>query len=672
MVVPEKIKREVLSLRSQIERHNEHYHTLDNPQIPDADYDILVSRLEKLEHQYKLTSAESPTQRVGALPSNQFSQVKHEVPMLSLDKVFNEEGLRNFDRRVKKRLSIDQVLEYSCEPKIDGIALSLLYEDGILVRASTRGDGDSGEDVTHNIRFITNVPKKLKGAKIGSRIEVRGEVFLSKSDFEKLNKKAKNEGGKVFVNPRNTASGAMRQLDKNTSERIPLQMFCYGVGVSSGITLPEKLSDIFNELNALGLPINKERQLGSGVEFCLKYCNQLLSVRDSLDYEIDGAVIKIDSLISQKNIGQNARTPRWAMAFKFPAEEKMTMVIDVDFQVGRTGTITPVARLDPTFVGGVTVSNTTLHNMDEIKRLGLRIGDKVIVRRAGDVIPKIVKVLDSKAKKNKVTIILPQKCPVCGSPVEKDGGVLFRCSGGIVCSAQQKEAIKHFASRSAMDIEGLGSKLIDQLVDEKIIENVADIYSLNVSQLADLERMGKKSAGNLVSAINKSKKTTLPRFLFALGIREVGEATARTLAKYFGDIDAILGAEEKELENVEDVGPIVASRIFLFFSNAENRALITKLRKSGIGWEAQKTNFSAKPLVGQSFVLTGTLEELTRNDAKALLVELGAKVTGSVSKNTDCVVCGSGAGSKLSKATSLGIKTINEQEFIKFLGDLDA
>ncbi|MDG2141547.1 MAG: NAD-dependent DNA ligase LigA [Gammaproteobacteria bacterium] len=671
MSAPEKVKREVLLLRKQIGRHNELYYTLDNPQIPDADYDELVSRLSNLEREYDLVLGDSPTQRVGASPSSQFSEVKHEVPMLSLDKVFDGAGLRSFDSRVTKRLANNFALDYSCEPKVDGIAVSLLFEGGYLVRGSTRGDGERGEDITQNIKNLRGIPHKLVSVPTRSRLEVRGEVFLTKSGFESLNQTAEKEGTKIFVNPRNTASGAMRQLDPKLSGKVPLQMFCYGIGICEGLNLPNRLSEVFNELDTFGLPVNKERQVEQGIDGCLNYCNSLLTMRESLDYEIDGAVIKVDSLVGQKHIGQNARTPRWAMAFKFPAEEKTTRVLGVEFQVGRTGTITPVARLEPVFVGGVTVSNTTLHNMDEVARLGLRVGNTVVVRRAGDVIPKIVKVLNGRGTRGGSAIVLPSDCPVCGSPIEKDGAVLFRCSAGMVCSAQQKETIKHFASRSAMDIEGLGSKLVEQLVDGELIENVSDVYNLNVDQIAGLERMGRKSAENLIAAINKSKSTTLPRFLFALGIREVGDATAAALVGYFGDLDRILKASVEQLEKVEDVGPIVAFRIFSFFSNEDNLSLVKKLRHSGITWEEQASSLSVKPLAGQNFVLTGTMERLTRNEAKARLIELGAKVAGSVSKNTDCVVYGSGAGSKLLKARSLDIKVIDEEELFNLFGDLD-
>jgi DNA ligase (NAD+) len=670
MTIPAKVKREVASLREQIKHHNRLYHSLDVPEIPDADYDALLIRLEELEQEYDLAMPDSPTQRIGGTPLSQFTQVTHEYAMLSLGKVFGEKDLRDFETRIKKRLGSEEELVYSCEPKVDGIAVSLLYDDGLLTRAATRGDGVTGEDITHNVKTIRSIPLKLNHKKNRSRLEVRGEIFLSKPGFENLNKRAQNEGTKVFVNPRNTAAGAVRQLDSKVTAKIPLEMFCYSVGIVEGFKLSPRLSGIFDELAELGLPVNPDRKTANGIDGCLDYCVSLLSKRDNLVYEIDGAVIKVDDLITQQALGQNTKSPRWAMAYKFPAEEKSTKVLDVEFQVGRTGTITPVARLDPVFVGGVTVSNTTLHNMDEIERLGLRIGDMVVVRRAGDVIPKVVKVLNPEKNKKSKKVNLPDNCPACGSPIEKDGAVLYRCSTRFICPAQQKESIKHFASRTAMDIEGLGSKLVDQLVDEKLISNVADIYSLTTEQLSQLERMGSKSAQNLVDVIENSKDTTLPRFLFALGIREVGDATALALVNHFGDVDPIVKATPKELEKVEDIGPIVAKHISVFFKNKDNLSLIKKLKNAGIQWPVIDVSFGVRPLEGQTFVLTGTLEAMPRNEAKAKLLGLGAKVAGSVSTNTDFVVAGPGAGSKLTQAEDLGVKVIDEGEFLSFLDGL--
>lgn len=670
MAVPDKIKQEVNDLRKQIEYHNRLYHSLDAPEIPDADYDAMLKRLEFLEEKYQLLTADSPTQRVGGAPLSEFSQVSHEMAMLSLDKVTNEKELVEFDLRIKKRLNDETQIEYSCEPKVDGVAVSLLYRNGVLHRAATRGDGITGEDITHNVKTIRSIPLRIEQIVDVARLEVRGEIFLGKQGFERLNARAATEGSKIFVNPRNTAAGAIRQLDPRNTTRIPLQMYCYSVGIVDGVVLPGRLSDIFDTLDSWGLPVNPERSTQLGINNCLQYCMKLLQKRVSLAYEIDGAVIKVNDLDKQQALGSNARSPRWAMAYKFPAEEKSTTVIDVEFQVGRTGAITPVARLEPVFVGGVTVSNTTLHNMDEIERLQLRIGDKVIVRRAGDVIPKVVKVIDPSQNKKPKKIKLPAACPACGSPIEKDGDVLYRCSAGIICPAQRKESIKHYASRTAMDIEGLGDKLVEQLVDEELITNVADIYALTPEQVAALERMGSKSAEKLIKAIEQSKGTTLPRFLFALGIREVGEATALALANHYGELDKIIAADADSLEQINDIGPIVARHIVTFFSNEENLALIALLRSHGVNWPVVAVSVDDKSLQGQTFVLTGTLELMSRNEAKARLLQLGAKVAGSVSKNTDCVVAGPGAGSKLGKAEELGINIIDEGEFLALLDDL--
>ena len=666
MSIPEKIQREVASLRKAINHHNKLYHALDNPEIPDSDYDSLVERLENLEREYGLLSDSSPSLSVGSAPLNKFAEVKHQIPMLSLDKVFEEEGLRNFSKRINKLLDTDKQVTYSCEPKIDGIAVSLFYKDGELKQASTRGDGKTGEDITHNVLGVTCIPKSIKMKKTKSQLEVRGEIFLSKLDFNEINDKARKEGQKLFVNPRNTAAGTIRQLDPERAAKVPLQMFCYGVGVNQGFSLPENLGEIFGELKKLGFPVNKDIKTASGIEGCVNYCLDLYTRRDLLDYEIDGAVIKVDSLKSQSMIGENIKAPRWAIAYKFPAEEKITKVLDVEFQVGRTGTITPVARLEPVFVGGVTVSNTTLHNMDEIQRLGLSIGDEVIVRRAGDVIPKVVKVVGSKKKRETTSIATPSHCPVCKSPIEKDGAVLLRCTGGSLCSAQRKEMLKHFASRSALNIEGLGNKLIEQFVDEGLIKDAADIFKLNSSVLIQMDRLGKKSAENLLASIDKSKNTTLPKFIYALGIREVGEATAQALAYRYPDIDDLLRATVEDLESIQDIGPTVSSNIVAFFSDVSNLDLIKRLTEVGVVWPV-KSITSSSILAGKTVVLTGTLESLSRQEAKDRLLAIGAKVSGSVSKNTDFVVAGPGAGSKLTKASELGVKTFDEQEFLTLL-----
>ncbi len=671
MAVPIPIQQEIDSLRKLIEHHNHLYHTLDAPDIPDADFDKLMLRLEALEQQYNLQSPDSPTQRIGGVPLAGFKQIRHEVPMQSLAKAFSAVELEDFENRIRKRLETDAPITYSCEPKIDGVAVSLLYSNGFLERAATRGDGDIGEDITHNVRTIRNIPLRLQGEKAPGQIEVRGEIYLSKTGFAALNSRAVNTGGKQFVNPRNTAAGAVRQLNPKITAQMPLQMFCYSVGLVTEGAIAESLSDSFSRLAGWGLPVNPERRTCTGIASCLQYCISLLAKRDALDYEIDGAVLKVDELAKQATLGSNAKTPRWAMAYKFPAEEKSTALLDVEFQVGRTGTITPVARLEPVFVGGVTVSNTTLHNMDEITRLGLRIGDQVLVRRAGDVIPKIVRVIEpvtsEEVSRERKTITLPENCPACGSPIEKDGDVLYRCSAGFNCPAQRKESIKHFASRSAIDIEGLGDKLVEQLVDSGMIDDAADIYDLTSEQLAELERMGTRSAEKLIRTIEKSKSTSLVRFLYALGIREVGEATALALANHFGNLDQIIAANTEVLEQVQDIGPVVAGHIAAFFGNPSNITLIQKLRNHDFTWPDISVSVSNKPLLGQTYVLTGTLEQLSRNDAKQKLIALGAKVAGNVSKNTDCVIAGPGAGSKLEKAGELNIRIIDEAQLILML-----
>ena len=671
MTAPDKILQEVAALRREINYHNRLYYTLDSPEIPDADYDALFDRLTELEQEYDLGTPESPTRRVGSEPLVQFTQITHEQPMLSLAKVFNEQDLQGFESRIKKRLGSEADLEYSCEPKVDGIAVSLLYVDGVLTRAATRGDGLTGEDITHNVRTIHSIPLRLDAQGMTGRLEVRGEIYLGKAGFEKLNNRAEREGGKVFVNPRNTAAGAVRQLDPRKAARIPLQMFCYSIGLVDGMEMPGRLGDVFELLEAWGLPVNPDRSARTGIDGCLDYCLDLLNKRNALNYEIDGAVIKVNDLSIQRELGQNARTPRWAMAYKFPAEEKSTQVLGVEFQVGRTGTITPVARLKPVFVGGVTVSNTTLHNMDEVERLGLRVGDSVIVRRAGDVIPKIIRVMAPEKNPAPGTIVMPSRCPACHSPVLKEGEVLYKCSGGLICPAQRKEAFKHFASRSALDIEGLGDKLVETMVDQDLISTVADLYQLEVSQISALERMGPKSAQNLVAAIEKSKQVTLARFLYALGIREVGEATAQALANHYQALQSVIDASAVDHEQIPDVGPIVASHIETFFRQEHNLLVIDQLLRCGFVLEQRTSDANSNSLAGHTFVLTGSLEQMPRNEAKARLQALGAKVAGSVSKNTSVVVAGPGAGSKRAKAEALGIKIIDEGEFLALIESLN-
>lgn len=660
---------EINALRSEIDLHNYRYYALDEPTIPDAEYDRLMQRLRKLEQAHpELVTDDSPTQRVGSAPLAEFAQVRHEVPMLSLDNVFNEDELRDFDRRNCERLGVER-LRYACEPKLDGIALSLLYRDGKLVRGATRGDGTTGEDITHNVRTIASIPLRLHGTGFPPVLEVRGEVFMPKAGFDALNRRAAERGEKLFVNPRNAAAGSLRQLDPRLTAERPLEMCCYGTGFVDGGVLPESHHATLEQLRQWGLRINSEMRVVDDIEGCVDYYHYLLQKRASLPYDIDGIVFKVDSFKQQRQLGFVSRAPRWACAHKFPAQEEMTTLLDVEFQVGRTGAVTPVARLAPVFVGGVTVSNCTLHNMDEVERLDIHIGDTVIVRRAGDVIPQIVGVVHERRPHEARAVQLPAQCPVCGSQVERiEGEAVARCTGGLVCAAQRKEAIRHFASRRAMDIEGLGEKLIDQLVDAGLLNSVADIYRLQQDTLANLERMGDKSAANLVEAIDRSRTTTLPRFLYALGIREVGEATALNLANHFCELPPLMQASVEDLMAINDVGPVVAQHIADFFANTDNCTVVQQLLDAGIHWpRIERGVEGSQPLLGKTWVLTGTLESMSRDDAKAKLQQLGAKVSGSVSKKTDCVVAGPGAGSKLADAERLGVPVIDEAQLIALL-----
>ena len=667
-------KKELERLRQEIEHHNRLYHQLDKPSITDQDFDRLFQRLLELEARHpELVTPDSPSQRVGSAPLGSFTQVTHAVPMLSLDKVFDEEDLKRFEERCKKRLGTDTELVYSCEPKIDGVAVSLLYEKGLLARGATRGDGTTGEDITHNVKTVKAIPLRLTGKKIPDLLEVRGEIFMTKSGFAAMNREAATKQERTFVNPRNAAAGTMRQLDSRVTATRPLTMFCYGAAAGSGEDLPTELEAIFECLGGWGLPLNPLRRKVAGISECLAYCHEVLAQRNALDYEIDGVVIKVNSLVQQQVLGMNARTPRWAMAYKFPAEEVATTLLDVEFQVGRTGTITPVARLEPVFVGGVTVSNSTLHNMDEVERLGVRIGDRVVIRRAGDVIPKIVMVVEDQRPAATRKIVAPETCPVCQSPiVREEGEILLRCSGGPVCQAQLEQALIHFASRTAMDIEGLGSKLVEQLVAEKLVTNLADIYTLDGATLENLERMGIKSAQNLLAMIERSRSISLPRFLYALGIRDVGEATALNLANHFGSLAALMQADVQVLTEVPDVGPVVAGRVAAFFADRRHRELVERLLAAGVKpAEQQVVPRTSLPLGGQTWVVTGSLEAMDRNRAKAVLQQLGAKVAGSVSAKTTCVVAGPGAGSKLASAESLGIRVMDETEFLALLAQHD-
>ncbi|MDG1644662.1 NAD-dependent DNA ligase LigA [Klebsiella huaxiensis] len=667
-------EQKLTELRTTLRHHEYLYHVMDTPEIPDAEYDRLMRELRELEAQHpELITPDSPTQRVGAAPLASFSQIRHEVPMLSLDNVFDEESFLAFNKRVQDRLKNTDDLTYCCELKLDGLAVSILYENGVLVQAATRGDGTTGEDITSNVRTIRAIPLKLRGDDIPQRLEVRGEVFLPQAGFEKINDEARRTGGKVFANPRNAAAGSLRQLDPRITAKRPLTFFCYGVGVLEGGELPESHSARLQQFKAWGLPVSERVKLCHTPEEVLTYYRKVEEDRPNLGFDIDGVVIKVDSLALQEQLGFVARAPRWAVAFKFPAQEQMTFVRDVEFQVGRTGAITPVARLEPVHVAGVLVSNATLHNADEIDRLGLRIGDKVVIRRAGDVIPQVVNVVLSERPEKTREIVFPTHCPVCHSDVERvEGEVVTRCTGGLICGAQRKEALKHFVSRRALDVEGMGDKIIDQLVEKEYVHTPADLFQLTPGKLTGLDRMGPKSAQNVVDALEKSKETTFARFLYALGIREVGEATAAGLAAHFGTIEALEQASIEELQKVPDVGIVVATHVRNFFAEESNREVIVQLRKEGVRWPAPVVVNAEEidsPFAGKTVVLTGSLSQLSRDDAKAQLVALGAKVAGSVSKKTDLVIAGEAAGSKLAKAQELGIAVIDEAEMVRLLGE---
>lgn len=661
----------VSALKSQIEQYNHEYYVLDNPSVPDSEYDRLMRELIALEKQFpSLKSADSPSQKVGGEALQKFAQIQHEIPMLSLDNGFSDEDLHAFAKRVQERLNIEQEISFACEPKLDGLAVSILYEDGVFMRAATRGDGQVGEDISANVKTIANVPLRLRGNAVPSRIEVRGEVFMPKAGFEQLNESQKQSGGKVFANPRNAAAGSLRQLDSKITASRPLRMYAYSVGVLEGgdISAASTHSEQLQFLAELGLPLCRETQTATGAQQCLDYFNAIGAKRSELSYDIDGVVFKVDDLALQQRLGFVSKAPRWAMAQKFPAQEELTLLEDVEFQVGRTGAITPVARLKPVFVGGVTVSNATLHNQDEIQRLGVKIGDTVIIRRAGDVIPQVVSVVENKRPENAKVIAFPEQCPVCGSHVKRiEGEAVVRCTGGLVCEAQRKQALIHFASRKAFDIEGLGDKVVEQLVDEKLIQTPADIFTLQLSSLVALERFAQKSAVNLLRAIDASKQTTLPKFLYALGIREVGEATARNLAMHFQTLDALLAATEEQLQEVQDVGGVVAKHILEFIHEPANIFVVNQLVEHGVSWPVIETpSDSEQPFSGKTVVLTGTLSQMGRAEAKARLQELGAKVSSSISAKTDLLVAGEKAGSKLSKAQDLGIEVWDEQALLDF------
>ena len=670
--VPEPpIAEQLENLKGQLRHHNYRYYVLDDPEVPDAEYDRLFRELQKLEAQHpELLTSDSPTQRVGDQPLSKFDEVVHAIPMLSLGNVFSEKELTDFNQRVIQGLGVDQA-DYCVEPKLDGLAISLRYEDGKLVQGATRGDGATGENVTQNIRTIQAIPLKLIGNDYPQILEVRGEVFMPKAGFDALNERQREKGEKSFANPRNAAAGSLRQLDPRITTTRPLSFYCYGMGeISDDIALADNHYERLMGLKNWGLPVSSEIQRVNGSEGCLSYYKQIGEKRDALPYEIDGVVYKVNSLSQQDELGFVSRAPRWATAHKFPAQEELTILNDVEWQVGRTGAVTPVARLEPVFVGGVTVTNATLHNMDEIKRKGVMIGDTVIVRRAGDVIPEVVGAVISKRPKTAKEILLPKHCPdpACGADVVRtEGESAARCSGGLSCPAQRKEAIKHFASRKAMDVEGLGDKLVEQLVDAGLVHNPADLFALKLEQLSGMERMGEKSAQNMIDGLDKSRTTTLPRFIFALGIRDVGETTARTLALHFCNLKSIIDSEEEQLIEVPDVGPIVAASIHNFFRQPHNIEVVEQLvNEAKISWPIIEMSDSAieTEYSGKSFVLTGTLSKMSRQQAKELLQSLGAKVVGSVSKKTDYLVAGEAAGSKLTKAESLGITVLSEEDLL--------
>lgn len=660
----------ITQLRDLLNQYNYQYYVLDQPTVPDAEYDRLFRELQSLEKTHpELITHDSPTQRVGAAPLEKFQTSQHKEPMLSLDNAFTEEDVEAFMKRIHERLGSHHSIEFAAEPKMDGLAMNLTYEKGLLVSAATRGDGATGELVTENIRTIRAIPLRLRGKNHPDLIEIRGEVFMPLKGFEALNQAQEKQGLKPFANPRNAAAGSVRQLDSAITASRPLNFYTYGIGFSSIGNLAKTHYDTLMVLKDWGMPVSSWVELVNDAAGCLQYHQAMLLARETLPFEIDGVVYKVNDLSLQEKLGFIARAPRFAIAHKFPAQEEMTLLKSVDFQVGRTGALTPVARLEPVHVGGVMVSNATLHNMDEIERKDVRIGDTVIIRRAGDVIPEVVSVVLAKRPEHVKKIVAPQRCPVCDSEVFRDEGeAVMRCTGGLFCAAQRKEALKHFVSRKAMDAEGLGDKLMEQLVDANLVHDPADLYKLSLSDWANLERMGEKSAHNKIEALEKSKSTTLPRFLYALGIREVGEATARNLAQHFKTLEAVMHASEDQLLEVTDVGPVVASHVVHFFAQPHNLSVIDKLIKAGIHWPAIKS-VDKGPLAGKTFVITGTLPTMSREEAKELLESYGATVSGSVSKQTDYLLAGEKAGSKLVKAQSLGVTVIDEEAMKNLIKD---
>lgn len=663
------IQTQIDNLRKTLRQYEYEYHVLDNPTVPDSEYDRLFHQLKalELEHPEFLTS-DSPTQRVGAKPLSGFSQIRHEIPMLSLDNAFSDEEFNAFVKRIEDRLIVlPKPLTFCCEPKLDGLAVSILYVNGILTQAATRGDGTTGEDITANIRTIRNIPLQLLTDNPPARLEVRGEVFMPHAGFERLNEYALEHGEKTFANPRNAAAGSLRQLDPNITSKRPLVLNAYGIGIAEGVELPNTHYARLQWLKSIGIPVNPEIRLCNGTNKVLDFYRDIQNKRSSLGYDIDGTVLKINDIALQNELGFISKAPRWAIAYKFPAQEELTVLNDVEFQVGRTGAITPVAKLEPVFVAGVTVSNATLHNGDEIERLNIAIGDTVVIRRAGDVIPQIIGVLHERRPDNAKPIIFPTNCPVCDSQIIRiEGEAVARCTGGLFCAAQRKEALKHFVSRKAMDIDGVGGKLIEQLVDRELIHTPADLFKLDLTTLTRLERMGAKSAENALNSLEKAKSTTLARFIFALGIREVGEATALNLANHFKTLNALKAADLEQLQQVSDVGEVVANRIFVFWREAHNVAVVEDLIAQGVHWETVEVKEASENLFkDKTVVLTGTLTQMGRNEAKALLQQLGAKVSGSVSSKTDFVIAGNAAGSKLAKAQELNITVLTEEEFLE-------
>ena len=661
------LQKQIDTLRHDLRRYEYEYHVLDNPTIPDAEYDRLFHQLKALEAAHpELITADSPTQRVGAKPLSGFAQIRHEIPMLSLDNAFSDEEFYAFVKRIEDRLiRLPEPLTFCCEPKLDGLAVSILYVNGVLTQAATRGDGTTGEDITANIRTIRNIPLQLLMDNPPARLEVRGEVFMPHAGFERLNQLALEKGEKTFANPRNAAAGSLRQLDPKITSKRPLVLNAYSIGIAEGVDLPNTHYDRLQWLKSIGIPVNPEIRLCNGTDEVLDFYRDIQNKRSSLGYDIDGTVLKINDIALQEKLGFISKAPRWAIAYKFPAQEELTRLNDVEFQVGRTGAITPVAKLEPVFVAGVTVSNATLHNGDEIERLDIAIGDTVVIRRAGDVIPQIIGVLHDRRPADARPIIFPETCPVCDSAIVRiEGEAVARCTGGLFCAAQRKEALKHFVSRKAMDIDGVGGKLIEQLVDRELIHTPADLFKLDLTTLTRLERMGAKSAENALASLEKAKNTTLARFIFALGIREVGEATALNLANHFKTLEALQNADLEALQQVPDVGEVVANRILAFWQEPHNVAVVNDLIQQGVHWDDVEVKEVGENLFkGKTVVLTGTLTQMGRNEAKALLQEMGAKVSGSVSSKTDFVIAGDAAGSKLTKAQELGVTVLTEEEF---------